>query len=170
MRRLPLGLVLGVLSPCLLLADRVDVDFDPSIDFAKFKTFQLRSGTIQTKKSELNNNLVHKKVEVAIRKELAAKGMAEAPSQADVAVRWTLGVADKREAQRAMAGRRGWRSRAAAFHFTEGTLVIDVLDAVSHELIYRVTYVDDESNAGKLSQKLEHDVVRALEDFPPKHK
>ncbi len=168
MRSLPLGLILGLLSPCLMVADRTDADYDPAVDFTKLKTFQLRPGTIRTNKSVLNNDLVRKRMEAAIRAELSAKGLTEASAQADVAVQWTLGPADRREVQRAIAARRGWRSRAGALHYTEGTLVIDLRDADSQELIYRVTYVDGESDAGKLSRKIEKDVARALEDFPPK--
>jgi hypothetical protein len=60
--------------------------------------------------------------------------------------------------------------RAAALRYTEGTLVIDLHQTSTRELVYRATYVDDESNAGKLSQKLEKDVAKALEKYPPKKK
>ncbi|MBN8731719.1 MAG: DUF4136 domain-containing protein [Acidobacteria bacterium] len=163
-------LLLGLLLPCLLLADRAESDFDPETDFSRFHTFSLRRGTIRTKKPEINNDIIHRKVEAAIRAQLTAKGLTEVESKPDLGIVWSLGASDRREVVRTPAGRRGWRTRVDAHRFTEGTLIIDLHEASSRELVYRATYVDDESNAGKLAQKLERDAQKALEKFPPKKK
>lgn len=162
------GVALGLLLPLLLVADRSEIDFDPEVDFTQFKTFALRRGTIHTKRPELNNDLVHKKVEAAIRAKLVAKGMSEVDSKPDVGVVWSLGAAERREVYRAPRARRGWRRPVEALRYTEGTLVIDLHEAKTRDLVYRATYVDDESNPGKLAQKLEKDVGKALEKYPPK--
>jgi hypothetical protein len=163
-------LLLGLLVPFLVLADRSEIDFDPEADFTQFKTFALRRGTIHSRKPELNNELVHKKVDAALRTHLTAKGLTEVNAKPDVGVVWTLGSAERRDAVRTPSGRRRWSARAAALRYTEGTLVIDLHQTSTRELVYRATYVDDESNAGKLSQKLEKDVAKALEKYPPKKK
>ncbi|MEP7364919.1 MAG: DUF4136 domain-containing protein [Acidobacteriota bacterium] len=163
-------IILGLLVPLLMWADRSEIDFDPEVDFAEFKTFTIHRGTIHTKKPELNNDLVRKKVEEALRARLTAKGLTETASKPDLGVVWSLGAAERREVHRSPAGRRGWQTRVNALRYTEGTLVIDLHQAGNRELIYRVTYVDDESNTGKLSQKLEKDVAKALEKYPPPKK
>lgn len=163
-------LLLLLCVPLCLFADRSEADFDPDTDFSQFKTFSVRRGTIRSKSPEINNDIVRKKVESAIRAQLTAKGLTEAEAKPDLGVVWSLGAADRRELVRTPAGRRGWRTRVDAHRFTEGTLVIDLHEASSRELIYRATYVDDESNAGKLAQKLDRDAAKALEKFPPRKK
>jgi hypothetical protein len=162
--------LLGIFVPLLMWADRSEIDFDPEADFTQFKTFAIRRGAVHTKKPELNNDLVHKKVEAALRARLTAKGLTEATTKPDLGVVWSLGAAERREVRRTPAGRRGWRSRVDPFRYTEGTLVIDLIQTGTRELVYRATYIDDESNAGKLSQKLEKDVAKALDKYPPPSK
>ena len=161
-------LLVGLVVPLLVLADRTEIDFDPETDFTRFKTFALHGGTIHAAKPELNNDLVRKKVEAAVRARLVAGGLTEAEAKPDLSVVWTLGPAERRKRYSIPARGRGWRKPVTAMRYTEGTLVIDLLDAGTREMVYRATYVADESNASKLSRKLEENAARALESYPPK--
>jgi hypothetical protein len=168
-------LVVSTLALVLLLismplrADEKDTDFDPSTDFLKFKTFTIRQGQIQAKAPELNSTLVQKKIEEAIRTQLMAKGLTQAERRADLVVNFRLGSATKREVEAFPAGRWGRVGRRHV-QFTEGTLVINLMDTEGRELVWRGVYRDDESNPAKISNKLPDDVKKLFSDFPPKKK
>src|SRR5215510_1627790 len=153
-----------------LRADQKDTDFDPQTDFLKFKTFTLRQAQIDAKAPELNSPLVRKKIEDSIRAQLTAKGMTEVPNRPDLVVNFRFGAADRRQVESFPAGRWGRRRRIETFRFTEGTLVVNLMDTEGHDLVWRGIYRDDESNPGKISNKLPDDVKKLFSDFPPKKK
>src|SRR5437868_5647157 len=120
------GALLLVLAPGLLPAQKVTVEFDQAMEFASLKTFNLRSGQIHSKNPSLNNDIVRKNLETAIRKKLTEKGLTESASGADLNVSFSLGSANRTEVERYPA-RWGGRRRVAV-RYTEGTLTIDMRD------------------------------------------
>ncbi len=121
-----------------LRADQKDTDFDPATDFLKFKTFTIRQGQITAKAPELNSPLVRKKIEDSIRQQLVAKGLTEVQSRPDLAVNFRFGAADRRQVESFPAGRWGLRRRLETFRFTEGTLVINLMDTDGRQLVCEV--------------------------------
>ncbi len=91
-----------------------------------------------------------KRIEDAIRKKLAAKGLTETEANADGNVRFTLGAANRREVERYPAGWRGWETRRVAVRYTEGTLIIDMRDPRRQELVWRAIAVEDHRDPSKL--------------------
>jgi len=153
-----------------LRADQKDTDFDPQTNFLKYKTFTFRQGQIEAKSPELNSPLVRKKIEDSIRSQLMAKGMTEVQNRPDVVVNFRFGAADRRQVESFPAGRWGRRRRIETFRFTEGTLVVNLMDTDGRDLVWRGIYRDDESNPGKISNKLPDDIKKLFSDFPPKKK
>ena len=153
-----------------LRADQKDTDFDPRTDFLKFKTFTLRQAQLEVKSPELNSPIVRKRIEDAIRTQLTARGLTEVQNRPDLVVNFRFGAADKRQVESFPAGRWGRRRRIETFRFTEGTLVVNLMDTEGRELVWRGVYRDDESNAGKISNKLPDDIKKLFSDFPPKKK
>src|SRR6185436_7891851 len=154
MRVAVLAALMLVVVSVPLRADQKDTDFDPQTDFLKFKTFMLRQGQIESKAPELNSPLVRKKIEDSIRSQLEAKGMTEVQNRPDLVVNFRFGAANKRQVESFPAGRWGRRRRIETFRFTEGTLVVNLMDTEGRELVWRGIYRDDESNPGKISNKL----------------
>ena len=164
----PKILLLTLFLGGLCMADDLNVDSDPAANFASFKTFRLQPGRIVSQKPELNNPLVEKRIEAAIREQLSRKGMTETTSAADVGVTYRLGAADQRQVDTYATGRYG-RGRARVVNrVTEGTLVIDITRRDSRDLVFRGTFVDEEGDAAKLSKKLESDVKKIFDKYPPK--
>jgi uncharacterized protein DUF4136 len=153
-----------------LRADQKDTDFDPQTDFLKFKTFTLRQAQIDAKAPELNSPLVRKKIEDAIRAQLTAKGLTEVQNRPDLVVNFRFGSANRRQVESFPAGRWGRARRIETFRFTEGTLIVNLMETEGRELVWRGIYRDDESNPGKISNKLPDDVKKLFSDFPPKKK
>lgn len=160
-------LVCFVLNAGLLWADDRNVDFDKDADFAKYRTYALRGGKNTTQSPDLNSSIVNKRIDEALRTQFAAKGMEEG-QRPDLLVTWRFGAANKRQVQSWPAGRYGWGRSYSTYDFTEGTLVVDLTDRVSKELVWRGVYRDDESNAKSIAKKLDKDVRELFEKYPPK--
>jgi hypothetical protein len=151
-----------------LFADQKVTDFDPSADFSKLRTFNIRMGQLEAKAPELTGSLVRKKIEDSIRTQLEAKGLKEVQGRPDLVVNFRFGAADKKQVESFPLGR--WGRRRTETRFTEGTLVVNLMDAEGRELVWRGIYRDDESNPGKVSNKLPDDVKKLFSDYPPKKK
>jgi hypothetical protein len=163
------ALTFFLIAPVLIADDR-NVDYDPQADFSKYKTFIFREGEILTKAPDLNSPLVRKKIDAAIRAQLTAKGLREVENQGDLVVTYRLGAAQRREVQNFPAGRLGRARRVETYRFTEGTLVIDLLNRQPRDLVWRGIYRDDESNVSKISEKLPNDIKKLFDEYPPKKK
>jgi hypothetical protein len=163
-------LILSLLAALGAFAQTVTVEFDPAADFSKFKTFAIRDGKLNSKNPALNSELVKQRIETAIARDLAAKGLTLAPGPSDLNVRYHFGSARKAQVERYPAGWRGWGTRVVRVPYTEGTLVIDLRDATTRSLVWRAVAREDKSDAGKIQGKLDDMVRKSFDKYPPKQK
>ncbi len=163
-------LLIAVILVSPLIADQRTVDSDPHVDFSKFHSFAIRRGNITSKKPQLDSPLIKTHIEDGIRAQLRAKRLEESEQRPDLIVNYRLGSADRREVETWPAGRWGLGRRRVSYRVTEGTLVIDLLERDSRDLVWRGVYTDEESNADKLSKKLGDDVKKLFEKYPPEKK
>jgi hypothetical protein len=178
---LRLAMVLAaLLAPAVgTTADTHDVSFDASVDFGALKTFAIRSGHIASEKPEIDNRLFRQRMEYSIRDSLVQKGLNEAHNLPDVTVTFSYTEQDVSGVERSGPMRIPDSPAARGFvipgrgpspvMFTEGTLVIDLLDA-SGKLLWRGTWRDEEQSGPKLSSKLSDDARKLLREFPPRRK
>jgi hypothetical protein len=150
-----LALVTVMLLAPSLLADHRYVVSDDKVDFSGLKTFSIREGGAKTTRPELNNKLIFKKIEDAIRAQLSAKGLTESQTRPDVMVNFTIGED---------------RPNGPSVIFDQGTLVIDMTARETNGLIWRGVYTDDKSTPAKLADKLPGKVKDLLSEYPPKKK
>jgi Domain of unknown function (DUF4136) len=163
---------LGVLLlavPALLPGQKVTVEFDQSMEFGSLKSFTLKKGQIHSKNPSLNNDIVRKNLETAIRQRLNEKGLTEASGQADLTVSYTLGSANRTDVER-YPTRWGGPGRRVAHRYTEGTLTIDMRDPRRQELVWRAVAVADEHDPNKIQSKLDAMVKKSFDKYPPKKK
>jgi hypothetical protein len=164
-------LALGLLVPLLVVAQKIEIESDPAVDFSKFKTFAIRDGRLNSQNPSLNNDLIRKRLEADIQKYLVAKGLTFVPSgPSDLNVRYTLGAARKVETDVYPAGWRGWGTRVVRVPYTEGTLVIDLRDTSTRSLAWRAIAREDKSDAAKIEGKLDDMVKKSFGKYPPKAK
>ena len=149
-------------------AQDIDVEFDQSADFSRYKTFAIQAGQTNTKAPALNNELVRKKIENELRKALTAKRLTEASGPADLNVFYALGAARRNEVDRFPAGWRGRRARVVRTQVAEGTLTIDLRDTSKRELVWRAIAVERESNPSKIEDRLDEMVKKSIDKYPPK--
>ena len=164
-------LTLAFLLTFSAVAQKIEVESDASVDFAKFKTFAIRDGRLNSTNPSLNSELVRKRIDADIIKYLSAKGLEWAGTgRSDLNVRYTLGAVRKSEVEAYPAGWRGWGTRVVRVPFTEGTLVIDLRDPSTKSLVWRAIAREDKSDAAKVEGKLDDMVKKSFDKYPPKAK
>lgn len=151
-------------------AQKITVEFDEAVDFAKFKTFAIRAGDLNSKNPALNSELVKKKIDGLIEKHLNARGLLIVAGRSDLNVRYRLGSARKAEVETYPAGWRGLGTRVVRVPYTEGTLVIDLRDPSTRSLVWRGIAREEKDDATKIEAKLDDMVRKAIEKYPPKPK
>jgi uncharacterized protein DUF4136 len=166
--KLPLTLLLAALAVGPALAQKIDIEFDESAVFERYKTFHIVQGQINAKAAALNSDLTRRKIEGEIRKRLIEKGLMEVESNPDLNVRFTLGQARRSEVEAYPAGWRGLGTRRVRVAYTEGTLVINLRDTSRKELVWRSVAVEDKSDPIDISKHLDDMVRKSIEKYPPK--
>jgi hypothetical protein len=160
--------ILAVLAAGSALAQKVTTEFDEATDFSKYKTFAIRGGELNSKNPALNSELVKKRIEADIERDLTARGLDMSSGRADLNVRYRFGSARKTEVERYPAGWRGWGTRVRRVPYAEGTLVIDLRDPKTKSLVWRGIASEEKSDASKIEGKLDDMVKKAVEKYPPK--
>ena len=168
--KLPWGLLLTALAAWPALAQKIDIEFDESAVFERYKTFHIVQGQINAKAAALNSDLTWRKIESEIRKRLTEKGLMEVESKPDLNVRFTLGQARKTEVEAYPAGWRGLGTRRVRVAYTQGTLVINLRDPVRKELVWRSVAEEEKNDPMEIAKHLDDMVRKSIERYPPKTK
>jgi len=174
-RRLAVAAALSFVSAGAFAQD-VKVDFDKAADFTKYKTFAIKLGT------SWNNPLGEKRVLAEIQQGLTEKGWTATTDDAKAdAIVVLHGATEKQKSLNTFYsggyGGYGWRggwgggmgsSTTTVDEYTVGTLVVDIFDAKSKQLVYRGTATDELSNKPeKNAKKLAKASDKLFKDFPP---
>jgi len=163
-------LVFSLLGAMTAFGQRVTIEFDQAADFAKYKTFAIRDGQLNSRNPALNSELVKKRIDADIERYLTARGLEATSGRADLNVRYRFGSARKAEIERYPAGWRGLGTRVVRVPYTEGTLVIDLRDPATRSLVWRGIASEEKNDANKIEGKLDDMVRKAIEKYPPKPK
>jgi hypothetical protein len=154
----------------------VKYDYDPAIDFSKFKTFGWKDVEIPND-ALAKNPLLAKRVKEAVIKELKEKGYVYSESEeVDFAVVAHAGT--KERMQITDWGSYGWYSpwwgpyggQVDVSQYTEGTLVIDIVDMREREMAWRglaTGTVDESPNPERARARMDNVVSQILANFPP---
>ena len=145
-------------------AASVKVDHDPSIQFAKYRTFSLRAGT------PAETPWAQEMVDSAIRAEMVGKGLAVVGEKPDLLV--ITHVQRSLETQLNIDYGPGWRRFGTTGTISEypvGTLVVDLVDAGTQKLVWRSTASDtlpSKPNQERARKKLAKAVAKMFKDYP----
>ena len=148
------ALILTLLAAMGAFAQKVTVEFDQAADFSKYKTFAIRGGRLNSNNPALNSELVKKRIEADIERDLTARGLVMASGPSDLNVRYHFGSSRKMETEAYPAGWRGWGTRIVRVPYAEGTLVIDLRDPSTRSLVWRAIASEEKSDATKIQGKL----------------
>jgi hypothetical protein len=159
--------------PALASAQDVKIDFDKAFDFSTVKTYAISIGT------KWGNDLSERRVLAEIDEAIAAKGWRKVDAaQANAIVVLHGATQTKRSANTFYSGGYGGygyrgfggmgTSQTVVSEYAVGTLVVDMFDAKSKQLIFRGTAEDEISdNAEKNAKRLEKASTKLFKNFPP---
>src|SRR3977135_743923 len=153
-----------------VFADHVAVDYDHGKNFSQVKTYSWS-------KVHTANSLWDDRVKDAVDKELAAKGWSQVPSGGDVSLVALETTRTKQKLNTSYDGFGGWRwggfgnATTTVEKYKVETLVVDMFDAGSKNLIWRASSSDTLSgNPEKNTKNLDKGVQKMFSHFPPSHK
>jgi hypothetical protein len=158
--------------PVIAAAQDVKTDSDKAFDFSTAKTYAIKIGT------GWGNDLSERRVLTEIDQAIAAKGLKKVDEgQANLLVMLHGATQTKHNATTFYSGMggygyRGFGGTATAStmvsEYKVGTLVVDMFDAKSKNLVFRGTAEDELSDkAEKNAKKLEKASMKMFKDFPP---
>ena len=158
-------------------AQDVKVDFDKDANFGALKTFTVKLGT------SWNNPLSEKRVIAEIQQGLTEKGWVPTDEAKADAIVVLHGATEKQKSLNTFYsggyGGYGWRggwggagmggtATTTVDEYTVGTLVVDIFNAKTKQLVYRGTATDELSNKPeKNAKKLAKASDKLFKDFPP---
>ena len=154
-------------------AQQVKTDFDHQANFSQYKTYSWQE-------IKPANSLWDARIKNAVDAQLTAKGWTQVASGGDVAVVAIKTSQTQRSLQTfydGFGGGWGWRrfggggfgeATTTEQDYKEGTLVIDLYDAKTKQLIWRGSAEDMVSNKAEKNEKnLEKGVAKMFKKFPP---
>src|SRR5246127_1079542 len=154
-------------------AQQVKTDFDHQANFSQYKTYSWQE-------IKPANSLWDARIKSAVDAQLAAKGWTKVDSGGDVAIVAIKTSHTERTLQTFYDGMGGgwrWRgfggigeSTTTEQDYKEGTLLIDMYDGKTKQLIWRGTTEDPMSNNAEKNEKtLDKGVVKIFRKFPPQN-
>jgi len=167
---------------------KVSSDYDPDA-MSKAREYQTyawlpKEGDIIVEGTRTSNDIVAKRVKESVDAQLAEQGYRQAEDgQADFLVGYHVGLAGKIDASFVNTyygyGVGGWYgpwvggvySNTYVDEYTEGTLIIDVVDAEANQLVWRGTAqaeVSERTSPKERRERIAEAVRRILAKFPPK--
>ena len=177
-------LSLSLLTACTTLT--VQTDYETSYDFSSLKTYAWLEGKAPSNDIRINNSLIINRVVNAVNSNLQFKGYQLVDKdKADFLVTWFGGIENKIQQEiinsyygylgydSAYWGYRGYwprYSRSYTYEYQEGTLIIDVADSKSKQLVWRGTgrdYMDEKETPEQVTEGINQTVTGILEAFPP---
>jgi hypothetical protein len=165
-------------------------DYDQQLDFSQFKTFQWvpskskDPGSQSAQQAQQTSGLIEERIKNAVINELTKKGMRSVTSDPDVYVVYHLGTQDKVDiadygydyGYGRYGGVYGGPYGAggggiSTYNYTEGTLIIDMFDAVNKQLAWRGSgtgVLDENPSPEQLTKGINEAVAAILSQYPPK--
>jgi len=172
--------VTGSIVLCLVLlaagcsSMSVDYDYEPSMNFAKLRTYdwgsQPDSLSGGAKEAIERNSLTDERIKNALTRQLAGKGMKLDPKHPDFLVVWHIGVENKVNVRPYGYSYRYRGTGAAARKYREGTLIVDFVDPKTKQLMWRGIARDVlplKSTPQKSEKLINEAAEKILAGFPP---
>jgi hypothetical protein len=158
----------------------VDYDYDRQADFSKLKSYawlaQSFDATSTTaRQAQQQNSLFYKRLKTAVNSVLEAKGYVIDTEDPDFVITYHTGVQDKVNVT-------NWGYSYGPYwgpyggdvtvdHYQEGTLIIDMIDTETKQLVWRGTAqkaLESNPDPEKVDEMMHTVASRLLENFPPK--
>ena len=175
------GLAAILMVPALAMAQKTTYDFDKAADFTKFKTYGTKQGT------PVGQQLIDDRITAAIDAAMASKGFTKSENP-DVVVIYHVAFDKQKDISTFSSGYGGgygpygygwgggWGGSTTSTQVRDilvGTLVIDMADAKSKQMVWRgmgVKEVDTTAKPEKRDKSINNAVTKIFKNYPPKVK
>ena len=177
--------LLSVFGALILFASPVTAkmatDFDPNLDFSKFKTFAFIGGVEALVRQQLNPEQLNNQIHRAVTRELTAKGLREVKPEEnpDLVVRYWAN--SQKDSDMAASANWGVFGPYFGYHWGfvyynmetytnhQGTLGIELIDAKTRELAWRmfVSVKLIHSDSAKIWKTADSNIKSAFKSYPP---
>jgi Domain of unknown function (DUF4136) len=180
-KRKIINALLLALGLCFLLmtgtafAQKVTIDFDRNADFSKYRTYSFGQGT------PAPETLMNQRIQEAIERQLAEKGLTRVESDPDLIVVYHCAVDKQTQLNTTYLGGWGWgrgwgrwgggiggNAITQVEQIPVGHLIVDIGDAAEKRYIWRGTSSKTVSSKPEKNSKIIEEGVRKMfEKFPP---
>ena len=179
--RLPITVLLFVLLCTTAANAKMAVDFNPNLDFSKYKTFAYLGGVESLVRLQLNPELLNNRMHRAVVRELTAKGLREVlpEENPDLVVRYWV----EAEANAQVTGTAHWGVWGSYYYgywtvmYTtmstpvthKGLLGIELIDARARDLAWRL-FVSEKiihNDPDKIWKTADKNILKAFKSYPP---
>lgn len=177
------GLLFALL--CATAANaKMAIDFNPNLEFSKYKTFAYIGGVESLVRMQLNPELLNNRMHRAVVRELAGKGLREvqAEENPDLVVRYWV----EAESNAQVTGTAHWGVWGSYYYgywtvmYTtmstpvthKGLLGIELIDAKARELAWRL-FVSEKiihNDPDKIWKTADSNIKKAFKNYPPSAK
>jgi hypothetical protein len=160
-------------------AGSVKNDFDPDVDFSRFKTFAIVGGKDIERSGWLNDPEMRERFKNFISGALEMRGLTEVPTDTPhtLAVRFWVARRQKEDVQVLdfwggyppyWGGYWGYSYQEFVItHYVEGTLIVDVIDPATKDLIWRTFLKQKIEDRAKAYVEAKKNLYKAMAAWPP---
>lgn len=159
-----------------------NTDYDPTVDFTKYKTYMWYAGEMPADDELGKYPLVKKRIANSVEKSLQAKGYTKGTQENyDFVIILHAGTKEKMQMNsynyggygygRGWGGYGGGMSTTDVNYYDEATLIVDLHDAATKELAWRGTATGVVGSGKKTQEEAQTDaddiINKIMADFPP---
>jgi hypothetical protein len=167
------------------LAGCAVTDLDKSADFTRYKTFAWGKSDVEVSNPVYDSDLINKRIYHAVEKEFAKRGIVKNDRNPDFIVRYHTYTEEKQQTQGGHPYRYGFHPFGGFYPFafgwgfpyylttpqttseyTEGTLVLDIIDRRSDELIWRGSVSGNVEDTSNLKKQIEKGIKAIMKKYP----
>ena len=165
LQKAAIGLALAAFGAAPMLA-ATSTDWDHNVNFRSYRTFSFY-------KVQTSDPLYVRRIEDEVTADLTKAGMERVESGGDLAITAVGGVHNEQEYNTFYdgLGGGGGMQQTRVEQVPVGTLMLDMYDSKTHQLVWRGRSQSDLSNKSEKNTKtLDKDIDHMLNGFPPKAK
>jgi Domain of unknown function (DUF4136) len=166
------SIVLGLLfTTGIAYGMHVKTDYDRSFDFAKLRTFAFRDQERREGNLLRANTLVDKRIRDALTRELEERGFRYSPDgRPDFYVAYYAREREREEVENVGYGmplrwRWGWGPNIWTRYYTEGSVVVDFIDPINNQLIWRGRVTDTVKGLDQSDKQIKKGVDELVKHF-----
>ncbi len=164
-------------------------DVDKTVDFKSYNTYQWGPSEVKVTNPIYNSDLIGKNIRNTVNQELAKRGMREDSVNGDFIISYQTYTEKKEQTMAnhyqpfgfypygffsyrffpfAYGFPYGWNSRPVTTTVTEGTLIIDITDRKTNDLVWRGSVKGNVDSVSSLQNQIRKGIKAILKKYPVK--